>query len=49
MIKKIISIAAVISIFGILSACNTFEGMGKDVQKGGEKVEDAAHDVKEKM
>jgi len=49
MIKKIISLAAVISIFGILSACNTFEGMGKDVQKGGEKVQDAAHETKEKM
>ena len=49
MIKKIISIAAVISIFSVLSACNTFEGMGKDVQKGGEKVEETAKDVKEKM
>jgi len=49
MIKKIISIAAVISMFSILSACNTFEGMGKDVQEGGEKVQDAAHDTKEKM
>ena len=49
MIKKIISITAVISLFGILSACNTFEGMGKDVQKGGEKVQDAAQDVKAKM
>ncbi|PUA18293.1 entericidin [Glaciimonas sp. PCH181] len=47
--KKIISIAAVISMFGILSACNTFEGMGKDVQKGGEKVQDAAQDTKAKM
>ena len=25
-----------------LSACNTIEGVGKDVQKAGEKVEDAA-------
>ncbi|MGS0740962.1 entericidin A/B family lipoprotein [Glaciimonas sp. GG7] len=49
MIKKIISIAAVIGMFGILSACNTFAGMGKDVQTGGEKVQDAAQDVKAKM
>ena len=49
MIQKIISIAAAISMFGILSACNTFEGMGKDVKKGVEKVQDVAHDVKEKM
>lgn len=25
-----------------LTACNTFEGVGKDIQKGGEKIEDAA-------
>ena len=49
MIKKIISIAAVISIFGILSACNTFQGMGKDIQQGGEKVQDTAKDTQEKM
>jgi entericidin A len=28
---------------GILTACNTMAGAGKDVQKAGEKVEDAAH------
>ena len=27
---------------GTLSACNTIAGAGKDVQKEGEKVEDAA-------
>ncbi|MFC3551407.1 entericidin A/B family lipoprotein [Lysobacter cavernae] len=27
---------------GTLSACNTMAGAGKDVQKAGEKVEDAA-------
>ena len=28
---------------GTLSACNTIAGAGKDVQKAGEKVEDAAN------
>lgn len=28
-----------------LSACNTMKGAGKDVQKVGEKVEDAADDT----
>ena len=32
-----------------LSACNTVEGLGKDVKKGGEKLEDAAKDVKQKL
>ena len=25
-----------------LGGCNTMEGLGKDIQKGGEKIEDAA-------
>lgn len=27
----------------ILSGCNTVQGVGKDVQRGGEAVEDAAN------
>jgi len=26
----------------LLAACNTFEGMGKDIQKAGEKIEEAS-------
>ena len=32
-----------------LGACNTMEGAGKDIQKGGEKIEDAARSVKNKL
>jgi entericidin B len=32
-----------------LGACNTMEGAGKDIQKGGEKIEDAARTVKNKI
>ena len=32
---------------GVLSACNTVEGVGKDVKSAGEKVEDTARDCKE--
>lgn len=32
---------ALIAAFG-LSACNTLQGMGKDIQKGGEAVEKSA-------
>lgn len=35
-----------ILVFGLLllsiTACNTMEGMGEDIQKGGENLEDAA-------
>jgi entericidin A len=38
-----------ISMFslGALSACNTMRGLGQDVQKVGEKVEDKAEDCKD--
>jgi predicted small secreted protein len=31
-----------ISIVGLLSACNTMQGIGKDVKAGGEAIERAA-------
>ena len=31
----------------VLSGCNTVKGVGKDVQKVGEKVEDKAQDCKD--
>jgi len=40
MIKYIISILA---LGFVLSACNnTADGLGKDIEKGGEKIQDAA-------
>ncbi len=32
-----------------LSACNTVHGVGEDIQRGGEKVKDAATSVQEKI
>lgn len=32
---------------GILTACNTVAGAGKDVQKAGEKVEEKAEEVRD--
>ncbi len=44
---KRIVILMMVSMFsiGMLSACNTVAGAGKDVQKVGEKVEEAADDT----
>ncbi|WP_245808046.1 entericidin A/B family lipoprotein, partial [Crenothrix polyspora] len=39
----------ILSFMGVLTACNTIEGAGKDVQSGGRHVEDAAKDVKKGM
>ncbi|MES2546963.1 MAG: entericidin A/B family lipoprotein [Pseudomonadota bacterium] len=39
---KILSTFLILAFAVSLSACNTFAGAGKDIQKGGEKIEDAA-------
>ena len=43
------SIAMLIAAMLVIAGCNTFEGAGKDIEAGGEKVQDAAQSVKEKM
>lgn len=40
--KKIISILGILMFSVSLSACNTMKGFGKDVERGGEKVQGAA-------
>jgi predicted small secreted protein len=35
-------ILALLLIAGLLAACNTVEGMGKDIKKGGAAIEKAA-------
>ena len=32
----------VLCITALLSACNTLEGVGKDIKKAGDKIEDVA-------
>ena len=39
--------AAVAMLVGV-SACNTMTGLGKDVERGGEKIQDTAKDVQKK-
>jgi entericidin B len=46
--KKIIALIGVMTFAVGLSACNTFKGMGKDVERGGEKVQDAASGAQQK-
>ncbi len=33
----------------VLTACNTIQGAGKDIERGGEKIQDAAQSAKDKM
>jgi predicted small secreted protein len=41
MIRKLIAML-MIACFAGLTGCNTMSGLGKDVKKGGEKLEDSA-------
>jgi entericidin B len=45
--KRILTVAAplLVSLLA-LSACNTVEGVGKDVKSGGKAIEDTAQDAK---
>lgn len=48
MMKKLTVLLAVMAA-GTLAGCNTIEGVGKDLEQGGEKVQDSAKDTREKM
>lgn len=37
------------SVFVVLTGCNTVAGAGKDIERGGEKVQDTAKDVQQKL
>jgi predicted small secreted protein len=40
---------ALLSSTGALVGCNTIEGMGEDMQSGGEEVEDTAEETDEEI
>jgi predicted small secreted protein len=40
---------AMLSTLGALSACNTIAGAGRDIERGGDKIEGAARDVQRKI
>ena len=47
--NQLVRFVALIAVTGatlLTVACNTVEGAGRDVRKGGEAVEDAARDAK---
>lgn len=45
MIRKAIALTCAAAAL-LLAACNTIEGAGKDIRRGGEKIEDAADKAK---
>lgn len=49
MSKLLIIISLWMSGLILLSACNTVEGMGKDVERAGESMQDTSEDVDKNM
>lgn len=40
--KKLIAVFSIIAFSAGLSACNTMKGMGRDIERGGEKLQNSA-------
>ena len=41
-LKRLFKVAVILSFALILPACNTVNGAGKDIERGGEKLQDAS-------
>ncbi|TMH16931.1 MAG: entericidin A/B family lipoprotein [Betaproteobacteria bacterium] len=48
MFKKLIFCFAALAAIS-LTACNTIQGAGKDVERGGQKIQEEAKEVKQKL
>lgn len=46
MFKKIIAMLFAVSFVTVLAGCNTMQGAGKDIERGGEKIQKKAEDAK---
>lgn len=49
MIAKLLAALVLIGLVGAVTGCNTVEGIGKDIERGGEATQDTARDVKRRM
>lgn len=47
--RRIIFATIMLALLGTTAACNTVHGFGEDVERAGEKTQDAADAVKRKM
>jgi predicted small secreted protein len=49
MFRRLFAAATLIASVGAVVGCNTVAGAGKDVERGGEKIQESARDVQKKM
>jgi predicted small secreted protein len=47
--RRLASITFTAALLGVLAACNTVEGAGRDIQSGGKAVSDTATTVQKKI
>ena len=48
MFRRLFAAATLIASVGAVVGCNTVAGAGKDVERGGEKIQESARDVQKK-
>lgn len=46
MLQRIFAIVMVVGVVGALAGCNTIHGLGQDIERGGEKIQKKADEVK---
>ena len=48
LVPLLVSAAGVTLLGGMLSACNTVEGVGRDVERAGDAIQDEADDTRDR-
>jgi entericidin B len=49
MIQKLLATLLFLGTLATTAGCNTVEGIGKDIERGGEATQDTARDIRRKM
>jgi predicted small secreted protein len=42
MFQRILATLMLLGVLGTLAGCNTMQGLGQDIERGGEKIQDKA-------
>jgi predicted small secreted protein len=47
--KRLMAVIALMFAAGVMTGCNTVAGAGKDIERGGEKLQNSARDAQHRM
>ena len=42
MLQKLLAILILLGTFGMIGGCHTMQGLGQDIERGGEKIQEKA-------